>query len=84
MWYLKFLGGKNMTYKTDLNTHLLISNQIELSMFNDALREVTGENAKIFIQMLQNHMNITENKIILKTVEENVQTLLKSMDVIIN
>ena len=73
-----------MINKTDLNTHLLISKQVELSGFNDALREVTGEQAKIFIRMLKKHMDSTEKKLILKTVEKNIQTLPKSMDVLVN
>jgi len=73
-----------MNSKTDLNTHLLISKQVELGEFNDALREVTGENAKIFVRMLQRHMEHTEDRAILKTVKENTQTLLKSLNVLVN
>ncbi|MCW4022952.1 MAG: hypothetical protein NWF02_07335 [Candidatus Bathyarchaeota archaeon] len=73
-----------MLIKTEIDTHVLTLKQIELSTFNDALREITGENSKIFNRMLQRHMNHTEDLSVLRTVEDNTKTLLNSLDVLIN
>ena len=66
-----------------LDVKKLIEEEIELSDFLHAKAEVTKENAKIFIRVLQKHMDVPSSKEIRDTVLENIQILNKAMDVLI-
>jgi len=65
-----------------LDIEWLIKEEMELSNFNEARNEVTSENAKVFIRMLEKHRDLPSSKNIRNTVLENIKLLNKSMDIL--